>query len=126
MEEVIAEEVPEFDPTLFSDAELALMRTAGGLDRKRLVEPDLKALQGQFASLARLVAEGGERERQLRSLIHNLTLLAKTSAQQQHSIYEQTQALAQIVIASSEREVKLQQNIEAVRCVVMGRAQQLM
>ena len=116
----------EFDPTLYSSAELALMRKASGPTEELDVEPDLKSLQLQFSALARLVAEGGDRERQLRALISDLTLLAKTSAQQQHSIYEQTQLLAQIVLASSDREVKLQQNIEAVRIVVLGRAQQLM
>ena len=126
MEEKSGDKAAEFDPTLYSSAELALMSEAGGTTEEVYVEPDLKSLQVQFSALARLIAEGGDRERQLRALINDLTLLAKTSAQQQHSIYEQTQLVAQIILASSDREVKLQQNIEAVRAVVMERAQQLM
>jgi len=126
MEEKSSDKAAEFDSTLYSSAELELMGEASGTTEELYVEPDLKSLRVQFSALARLVAEGGDRERQLRALINDLTLLAKTSAQQQHSIYEQTQLLAQIILASSDREVKLQQNIEAVRTVVMGRAQQLM
>ena len=52
-------------------------------------------------------------------------MVAKANAQQQQSIYAQTQTLAQIVIKSSEREVQLQENLEALRDVVMGRVQQV-
>ena len=48
-------------------------------------------------------------------------MLARTNEQQQRSIYEQTQTLARIVITSSEREVKLQANLEALRDVAMAR-----
>lgn len=111
----------DYDPTLFSPEELAMMREANGSSNEPVVD-DPAELQAQLAAVARLVAEGGERERQLRALIHDLTALARTSEQQQRSIYEQTQTLARIVIASSEREVKLQENLEALREVALSRA----
>ena len=114
-----------FDPALFSPEELEMMRDANGATRERPLEPDIKELQAQFAAVARLVVEGGERERQLRALVNDLTLLARANAEQQQSIYAQTQTLAQIVITSSEREVKLQENLEALRNVVLGRAKQV-
>ena len=114
-----------FDPSLFSPEELAMMRDANGATNEIAVKPDLETLQAQFTAVARLVAEGGERERQLRALVNDLTLLAKANAQQQQSIYAQTQTLAQIVIKSSEREVHLQENLEALRGVIMGRVQQV-
>lgn len=114
----------EFDPALFSPEELAMMRDANGATGEPVGKPGVEELQAQFTAVARLVAEGGERERHLRALINDLTLLAKTNAQQQQSVYAQTQTLAQIVINSSERELQLQENLEALRAVVMGRAKQ--
>ncbi len=113
---------PDFDPTLFSPEELQMMREADGVSPEPTAEQNCEHLQMQFTAVARLVAEGAERERQLRGLIKELTLLAKTSAAQQHSIYTQTQALAQIVIAMGEREGDLQANLEALRTVILGRA----
>jgi hypothetical protein len=115
----------DFDADLFSPEELAMMREANGATNELTVKHDVSELQAQFTAVARLVAEGGERERQLRGLINDLTLLAKASQQQQHSIYTQTQTLAKIVISMSEREVELQQNLESLRGVVLGRAKQV-
>lgn len=125
MKEAKLDKAADFDPTLFSPEELEMMGDANGATAELAVKPDAEELQAQFTAVARLVAEGGERERQLRALINDLTLLAKTNAQQQQSIYAQTQTLAQLVINSSEREVKLQENLEALRAVVMGRARQV-
>ena len=113
---------PDFDPSFFSPEELEMMREADGVSRDPAAEQNGEHLQAQFTAVARLVAEGAERERQLRGLINELTLLAKTSAAQQHSIYTQTQALAQIVIAMGEREGDLQTNLESLRTVILGRA----
>lgn len=115
----------EFDTTLFSPEELEMMRDANGASAALPDKPDVEELQAQFTAVARLVAEGSERERQLRALVNDLTLLARANAEQQQSIYAQTQTLAHIVIASSEREVKLQENLETLRNVVLGRARQV-
>lgn len=108
------------DPGLFSPEELEMMRDATGAEGA-LSPPDAAELQEQLTAVARLVAEGGERERQLRAVIADLTLLAKP-AEQQQSIHEQTQRLARIVLASSERELQLQQCLDTVRHVVLSRA----
>lgn len=109
----------DFSPDLFSAEELAMMQDANGMDDEVTAEP--KDLQAQLNIVARLVAEGGERERQLRALINDLTMLATPDAQRQ-STFEQTQNLARIVLASSERELQLQQCLETLRGVVMVRA----
>ena len=71
-----------------------------------------------------MVAEGGERERQLRALVNELTILAGVN-EQQRSYHEQTQTLARLVLASSERELHLQQCLEAVRNVALTRVRHI-
>ena len=124
MKEALLKGDADFDPTLFSPEELALMRDANGATNDFAVK-DVNALQTQFMDVARLVAEGGERERMLRGLINELTLLTKKGLLHQNSIYEQTQALAQIIISSSEREVDLQRHLESLRSVVIGRVKKM-
>ena len=111
----------DFDPGLFSPEELEMMREAEGSTGEPGVKPDAEELQAQLTAVARLVAEGGERERQLRALVADLTMLGNP-VQQQQSVHEQTQRLAQIVLASSERELQLQQCLDTVRSVVLVRA----
>lgn len=111
----------DFDPDLFSPEELAMMQGADSVSEEITVKNDAETLQTQLNVVARLVAEGGERERQLRGLINDLTMLA-TPAAQKHSAFEQTQNLARIVLASSERELQLQQCLETIRGVVLNRA----
>lgn len=113
----------EFDAGLFSPEELAMMNEAGGVTTALAVHHDATQLQEQFSAVARLVAEGCERERQLRALIADLTLLAKTSEAQQRSICEQTKNLARIVLTSAEREIQFQASLEALRLKVTGNAQ---
>ena len=122
MSNVDTPSVSEFDAGLFSPEELALMNQADGVVDGLTVEHDARELQAQFAAVARLVAEGCERERQLRSLIADLTLLAKTSEAQQRSICEQTQNLARIVLSSAERELQFQASLQSLRATVIGRA----
>ena len=57
----------------------------------------------------------------VRALVADLTMLG-SPVQQQQSVHEQTQRLAQIVLASSERELQLQQCLDTVRSVVLVRA----
>ncbi len=120
MKEAPIERAGDYDPDLFSPEELEMMRGAEGDDEGVDVQHDAAELQRQYAALARLVAEGGERERQLRALINDLTILAKAN-DQQRSYHEQTQNLARLVLASSERELHLQQCLEAVRTVALTR-----
>ena len=101
-----------------------MMRDAEGLTDGLAVEPDAAELQRQYAALARMVAEGGERERQLRALVNDLTILAKAN-DRQLSYHEQTQNLARLVLASSERELHLQQCLEAVRNVALTRVRNM-
>ena len=115
----------DFDPDLFSPEELAMMQGAEGLTDELGVKPNAEELQAQLTAVAALVAEGGERERQLRALIKDLTLLA-TPVRTHQSLHEQTQRLASIVLASSERELQLQQCLETIRGVVMNRAKGVM
>jgi hypothetical protein len=114
------EKVEDVDPGLFSPEELEMMKGAEGIVEELELPHDATELQRQYQALARMVAEGGERERQLRALVNELTLLAQ-SADQQRSYHEQTQNLARIVLASSERELHLQQCLEAVRNVALNR-----
>ncbi len=111
----------DFDPDLFSPEELAMMSEADGIVDGFTVEQDAAQLQAQYVALAKLVAEGGERERQLRALVADLTMLAETNMQLR-SQHEQTQNLAKIVLASAERELHLQQCLEAFRSVALTRA----
>ena len=111
----------DFGSDLFSPEELAMMNGAEGVTEELCVKHDADELQTQLAAVARLVAEGGERERQLRALVADLTMLGNP-VQQQQSVHEQTQRLAQIVLASSERELQLQQCLDTVRSVVLVRA----
>lgn len=122
MKETKVDGAAGYDSDLFSPEELAMMEGANGSSNDPVMPADADELQAQIAAVARLVAEGGERERQLRALINDLNVLAKTSEVQQRSIYEQSQTLAKIVISSSEREVKLQASLEALRDVAMHRA----
>lgn len=114
----------DFDPDLFSPEELEMMQGAEGVVDGLQVEHDAAELQRQYAALARMVAEGGERERQLRALVNELTMLAR-GADHQRSYHEQTQNLARLVLASSERELHLQQCLEAVRNVALTRVRNM-
>lgn len=120
MKQAPIEKEGDFSPDLFSPEELEMMRGAEGVVEGVAVEHDAAELQRQYAALARMVAEGGERERQLRALVNELTLLAR-AGDQQRSYHEQTQNLARLVLASSERELHLQQCLEAVRNVALTR-----
>lgn len=124
MKEAPIERDEDFDPDLFSPEELEMMRTADGVIDQLDVAHDAAELQRQYAALARMVAEGGERERQLRALVNELTLLA--GANDHHrSYHEQTHNLARLVLASSERELQLQQCLEAVRNVALSRVRNM-
>ena len=114
----------DHDPGLFSPEELEMMHAAEGDAEGLQLEPDVAELQRQYQALALMVSEGGERERQLRQLVNELTLLAKGAAHQR-SYHEQTQNLAKIVLASSEREMQLQQCLEAVRTVALARVRNI-
>lgn len=114
----------DFDPDLFSQEELAMMRGADGVTDEMSVRHTAKELQAQYSAVARLVAEGGERERKLRAVVADLTAILQ--ANEQHaSLYEQTQSLAKIVLASSERELDLQNSLEALRSAVIVRAKKI-
>lgn len=115
----------DFDPDLFSPEELAMMQEADGVVEDVRVQHDAAELQRQFNCVARLVAEGAERERQLRALVVDLTTMARSTKLQQ-SAHEQTQNLAMIVMASSERELQLQQCLDTLRGVVMNRAKNVL
>lgn len=125
MKETPIERAGDYDPDLFTAEELALMNGADGDTQGPGAEPDAAELQRQYTALARMVAEGGERERQLRALVHDLTALA-APADQQRAYHEQTQTLARLVMASSERELHLQQCLEAVRTVALTRARTML
>ena len=124
MKETPIERAGEYDPDLFSPEELEMMRGADGVTDEPELQHDAAELQRQYAALARMVAEGGERERQLRALVAELTILAKAN-EQQRSYHEQTQNLARLVLASSERELHLQQCLEAVRNVALTRVRNI-
>jgi hypothetical protein len=111
---------------LFSPEELAMMTAASGIVDDLVVTHDHEELQQQYNAVARLIAEGGERERQLRAIVHDLTLLADANQQQQSSLHEQTRTLARIVVSSSERELQLRQCLEDFRAVIGRRARQVM
>ena len=125
MKEAEMDRAGDFDPDLFSPEELAMMREADGIVDGLTVEHDATELQAQYMALAKMVAEGGERERQLRALVNDLTLLAKSNMQIQ-SHHEQTRNLAKIVLASAERELQLQQCLEAFRSVALTRDRNVM
>ena len=124
MKQTPIERAGDYNPDLFSPEELALMNGADGITDELSVQHDAAELQRQYTALARMVAEGGERERQLRALVHDLTALA-APAEQSRAYHEQTQTLARLVMASSERELHLQQCLEAVRNVALTRARNM-
>ena len=124
MKEAPIEQAGGYDPDLFSPEELEMMRGAEGEADDLGLHHDAAELQRQYAALARMVAEGGERERQLRTLVNELTILAGAN-EQQRSYHEQTQTLARLVLASSERELHLQQCLEAVRNVALTRVRHI-
>lgn len=103
-----------------------MMQQAKGLVDGITTEHGAAELQAQLSAVARLVSEGCERERQLRTLISDLTVLAKTSEAQQRSIYQQTQNLAKIVLLSAEREMQFQASLDSLRKIVTVRADQLL
>ncbi|WP_375428538.1 hypothetical protein [uncultured Sphingomonas sp.] len=121
MKETSVDREAEFDSDLFSPEELAMMDKADGIVDGFAVEHDPTEIQAQYIALAKMVAEGGERERQLRALVADLTMLAESNMQVR-SHHEQTQNLAKIVLASAERELHLQQCLEAFRSVTLTRA----
>ena len=124
MKETPIERAGDPAPDLFTAEELALMNEADGTADELPLAHDAAELQRQYTALARMVAEGGERERQLRALVHDLTALA-APAEQSRAYHEQTQTLARLVMASSERELHLQQCLEAVRTVALCRARNM-
>ncbi|MEM7701918.1 MAG: hypothetical protein AAF251_08290 [Pseudomonadota bacterium] len=111
----------DFDTDLFSEEELAMMREADGVTDELAHEPSVKELQEQYVAVARLVAEGGERERKLREAIADLTALLKAS-EQAASLTQQNQSLAKIVLASSEREAEIQRGLDELKKAVLKRA----
>ncbi|MEL6876477.1 MAG: hypothetical protein AAGL68_00070 [Pseudomonadota bacterium] len=111
----------DFDPDLFTEEELEMMQEADGVTDDLSHQPSNKELQAQYTAVARLVAEGGERERQLRAAIADLTSLLKAS-EQAASLQEQNQSLAKIVLASSEREAEIQRGLEELKQAVLKRA----
>ena len=125
MKQTPIEKAGDFDPELFSAEELEMMAGADGVIDTMSVEPDVAELQRQYVALARMVAEGGERERQLRALVHDLTMLAEANDHQHAAHHEQTRNLARLVMASSERELQLQQCLEAVRNVALTRVRSM-
>jgi hypothetical protein len=125
MKEASMDREAKFSSDLFSPEELAMMQEAEGVVDGLAVEDDAAELQRQYKALAKMVAEGGERERQLRALVADLTMLAETNMQLK-SHHEQTQNLAKIVLASAERELHLQQCLEAFRSVALTRARNVM
>lgn len=114
------------DADLFSPEELAMMSSAPGLIDDLVVTHTREELQQQYNSVARLIAEGGERERQLRAIVHDLTILADANQDQQCSLHEQTRNLARMVVSSSERELQLKQCLEEFRLVINRRARKVM
>ena len=125
MKETPIERAGDYDSDLFSPEELEMMRDAEGVTDGPRLQHDAVELQRQYSALARLVAEGGEREQQLRALVNELTILARAN-EQQRSYHEQTQNLARLVLASSERELHLQQCLEAVRNVALTRVRNVL
>ena len=124
MKEAPIERAGEFDPDLFSPEELEMMQGADGVVEGMAVSHDAAELQRQYAALARMVAEGGERERQLRQLVNELTLVSRAD-DHRRSHHEQTQNLARLVLASSERELHLRECLEAVRAVALNRVRSM-
>lgn len=116
----------EADADLFSPEEVALMTTANGIIDDVVVTHEREELQQQYKAVARLVAEGGERERQLRAIVHDLSILADANQQQHCSLHEQTRNLARLVVSSSERELQLKQCLEDFRRVINRRAKNVM
>jgi hypothetical protein len=114
------------DADLFSPEELAMMTAAEGITDGVAVTHDREELQQQYIAVARLIAEGGERERKLRAMVHDLNLLADANQQQQASLHEQTRTLARIVVSSSERELQLKQCLDDIRSVITGRTRNVM
>ncbi|MGI4730663.1 MAG: hypothetical protein ACRYFW_02810 [Janthinobacterium lividum] len=114
------------DTDLFSPEELAMMSTADGIIDDVVVVHDRDELQQQYNAVARLIAEGGERERQLRAIVHDLTLLADANQLQQCSLHEQTRTLARLVVSASERELQLKQSLDDFRALIGRRARNLM
>lgn len=110
------------DGNLFSPEEMAMMTAANGIVEGVVVTHDREELQQQYNAVARLIAEGGERERQLRAIVHDLTLLADANQEQHSSLHEQTRTLARLMVSSSEREFQLKQCLEDVRKVIGTRA----
>jgi hypothetical protein len=111
----------DFDPDLFTEEELEMMKEADGVTDELSHRPSNKELQAQYTALARMVAEGGERERLLRAAIADLTALLKAS-DQAASLQQQNQNLAKIVLASSEREAEVLRGLEELKLAVLKRA----
>lgn len=126
MKDIRVESADDATAELFSPEELAMMTAANGIVDGLVVTHDHEELQQQYNAVARLIAEGGERERQLRAIVHDLTLLADANQQQQCSLHEQTRTLARIVVSSSERELQLKQCLEDIRNVIGRRGRQIM
>ena len=112
--------------SFFSPEEQEMMQNANGGPDDQATAPALDELQEQYKTIVRFVAEGGERERQLRAIVHDLTMLADANQQQHCSLHEQTLTLARIMSSSSERELQLKQSLEEIRSVIGKRARTLM
>ncbi|WP_375382036.1 hypothetical protein [uncultured Sphingomonas sp.] len=114
------------DTDLFSPEELAMMSMADGIIDDVVVVHDRDELQQQYNAVSRLIAEGGERERQLRAIVHDLTFLANANQLQQSSLHEQTRSLARLVVSASERELQLKQSLDDFRALIGRRARNVM
>jgi hypothetical protein len=107
------------DTDLFSPEELALMNGSDGLSGFAPVKPAQEQLEEQVRTMAVLVAEGCERERQLRNAMKRLELAA-ASADDFTGIQAQVASLAQMLMTSAERERALQQRLNAISAMVAG------
>jgi hypothetical protein len=110
----------KFDQGLFTPEELALMGESEGVATSPSpLASEKDVLQAQIKSLAAMVADGCERERELRAALNALTLTS--DADVAVSLQEQTHSLAKLVMASCERERTLQSNLRHIRQILQDR-----
>lgn len=96
----------DFDDDMFDPEDLEMMGASSG----EVYEPSPEDLQDQVGELARLIWEGGEREKQLRLGLNRLEAVVD-STDSESEVFEQMQSMAKMLQQSVEREKQLRASV---------------
>jgi len=106
----------DFDEDFFSAEDLEMMGASEG----EVYDPSPAELQSQITELARLIFEGGEREKQLRLGLNRLEAVLDSTASEA-AAFDQMQSMAQMLQQGVERERQLRASVSRLASLLGNR-----